>query len=588
MVRVIRQKSLFERFKDNIHNFKLFGFLGVSTLLIVGTFYLVRQQIEFRQHASDLTSIEYGFNTHLNPTGTGNESNLSLSFFHTTVDALVANQQKWVRLNIVPGHVVGLTSGSNNMSWNETNLQQYDDAISYAKVKGLKVYLLSSTPDFANYFSDTEYTKITTDYFTYLAQRYKGKVDVWQIYNEADTLNYKGYPSPPLPDVSQPYPVNYLSGLKTNIEAAKSAIKSVDPTPLITTNVTGFVLNQTLYDKWNTFFSVIGPSLDILSFDLYPQNTSEINTIKNAIAGVASSYAKPIIIAETGIPTGDGRFDEAAQSSILIQILDQVRPLLPKAILYYQYSDTIQDNNKTEGSFGVVKIDGSQKLSYSTIMQNMNIPPGLLRVETNPTVGVTIQVTSVETNQVVLVKDWGISWEKLKPGNYILTFSNPTNVTIYDKKVIIPQPLTIPISSGSTTTIVADLTTGTLQFTKPDGTTTTITPIITPTYTPTPTSVPPTPTQTPTPTPITKSPLTVATSPSVNATINIVDTATGKIVLTSTRSINTTLPLGNYYVVFGRYSTYRTPTTTGFYIKSGKTTQIIGNYYFGRTSVVYK
>jgi hypothetical protein len=105
---------------------------------------------------------------------------------------------------------------------------------------------------------------------------------------------------------------------------------------------------------------------------------------------------------------------------------------------------------------------------------------------------------------------------------------------------------------------------------------------------PTPTSVPPTPTQTPTPTPITKSPLTVATSPSVNATINIVDTATGKIVLTSTRSINTTLPLGNYYVVFGRYSTYRTPTTTGFYIKSGKTTQIIGNYYFGRTSVVYK
>jgi len=136
MVRVIRQKSLFERFKDNLHNFKLFGFLGVTTLLIVGTFYLVRQQIEFRQHASDLTSIEYGFNTHLNPTGTGNESNLSLSFFHTTVDALVANQQKWVRLNIVPGHVVGLTSGSNNMSWNETNLQQYDDAISYAKSFG--------------------------------------------------------------------------------------------------------------------------------------------------------------------------------------------------------------------------------------------------------------------------------------------------------------------------------------------------------------------------------------------------------------------------------------------------------------------
>ena len=101
----------------------------------------------------------------------------------------------------------------------------------------------------------------------------------------------------------------------------------------------------------------------------------------------------------------------------------------------------------------------------------------------------------------------------------------------------------------------------------------------------------PTPTlmiSTPTPTATTGT-INVTTSPSVNAKITIVDYKSGKIILTGTKSIsNSTLPIGSYYVSFSKYSFYRTPKVTIFYVKANKTTKLIGDYKWGMVYVSYK
>ena len=53
MVREIRSRKLSERIKELSNSFKLFGFMGVMTLVIGVTLYLVTQQQDLRQRASE-------------------------------------------------------------------------------------------------------------------------------------------------------------------------------------------------------------------------------------------------------------------------------------------------------------------------------------------------------------------------------------------------------------------------------------------------------------------------------------------------------------------------------------------------------
>lgn len=113
-----------------------------------------------------------------------------------------------------------------------------------------------------------------------------------------------------------------------------------------------------------------------------------------------------------------------------------------------------------------------------------------------------------------------------------------------------------------------------------------------PQNTPTPTLLPTTPiTLTPTPTPLSTGLLNVKTIPSLAATIKIVNNSTGNVVITSQSSINgAKLNPGQYYVTFSypRTKGFRTPRTTKFTISIGKTTEITGNFYTGKTTITYK
>ena len=257
--------------------------------------------------------------------------------------------------------------------------------------------------------------------------------------------------------------------------------------------------------------------------------------------------------------------------------------------MIYQYSDTLPTTDTTEASFGVVKADGTKKTSYQQIMTALS-NTGLLRVETNPAVGATIAVTSIATNQVVLTKEWGVDWEKLPIGEYKVKFTNPNNLKIYDKEVVLPQDTNVTIKANETTTLTANLTNGTINGVSnpttvpPTAVPATATPI--PTNTPTPTKFP----NSPTPSPKATGLLRVTTSPATAATIKILKT-NGSVVMTSTWSIDwKPLTQGTYYIQFSypRSIGLTTPRTTQFNHYSNKVTEIIGNFKTGRTSISYK
>lgn len=588
MVRVIREKSFRQKISETFHDAKMFIFLALMALGAALTFYLLTQRLDIRQRASGNTVTEYGFNTHLNATsGVGYWENLNLDFFKKTVDDLVANNQKWIRFNLAPWE--SASSGNTTaISWNEVAMQKYDEAIQYADSKGLKIYLVTATPDFANSYSSSDYTETTKKYHSDLATRYKGKIDVWQIFNEADVHNFKGYALISSSELTS----TYLSDFKTNFVAAKNAIKEIDGTVRFTSNVTGYPLDSATYQRWNTFYDILAPELDMLALDIYPRGTSDIPMLDSATIAVASRFSKPVIIAETGFPTGVGRFTETEQATLLSATLDKLRATQPIAILYYQYADTIPTTDITESSFGVVRADGTKKSSYDAVMQTMRIPTGLLRVQTDPAVGATITVTSESTGVAVLTKEWGVDWEKLPIGNYKITFSNPNNLKIYDKDIILPAAITVTIKANETTTVIADLSKGLISGSP----TTTVT-----AQPPTSTPVPPTatlkptatikPTNTPTPSPkATTGLLRVTTSPPTAATIKILN-LNGKVMLTKQWSVDwAPLSSGTYYITFSypRTAGFTTPRSTSFSIYVGKTTEITGNFSTGKTSVLYK
>lgn len=61
MAKVIKNKSFSQKIFSNMHNFKLFAFMGVMTLVVGLTFYLTTQQQDFRQRASDLSYVQNAY-----------------------------------------------------------------------------------------------------------------------------------------------------------------------------------------------------------------------------------------------------------------------------------------------------------------------------------------------------------------------------------------------------------------------------------------------------------------------------------------------------------------------------------------------
>ena len=243
------------------------------------------------------SQIEFGFNTHVHAVKTSEKDNMTLDAFKGDVDRLVAANQKWIRFNFINNGVVQKNPDGSVGFSDKTKV--FDDAITYAKERGLKIALVTNAPESFASLPIDQYTKSAADFYSELAKRYKGKIDTWQIFNEADTHHFRDYH-----DIPAGFEASYLDDLAKVVAASTSAIKSQDQQAKITMNASLWAPDRSIIrGRTVKFFDPLAKYLDIISLDPYPDvyDSNSAQTIPQDIEYFYDKFKKDIVIAEIGI-----------------------------------------------------------------------------------------------------------------------------------------------------------------------------------------------------------------------------------------------------------------------------------------------
>lgn len=302
------------------------------------------------------------------------------------IDELTANKQQWIRFNL-------LSSDFNLQNWDERK-QYVIDVIDYAKSKGLKVMLVTDY-----YPRNKSDNKVAQDapiscfidgwknYMERLGNDLNGKVDLWQIYNEADTHNFRNYSTivgsaPASLPLYSTYE-DYLNDFEKIMEVSSQTLKRINPANKITHNSSGGVSDDWVA-LWFDFWDRMAKHSDIISLDLYPENTDDLNLLWKKIRQMRERYDKPVAIAETGTCSLAPHRSEQKQKDLLLQYITHAKMGNPSMLLLYEIHDEM-DKEKIAGreaiscvkTYGIKYFDHTKKAAFDDVMKLM---------QTNPTI----------------------------------------------------------------------------------------------------------------------------------------------------------------------------------------------------------
>lgn len=339
----------------------LFAFLCFISLLIVLDI-LLNPKI-----SQPNTRKQYGFTTHLYVT---KKTHLDRARFEKTVDELVSHNQKLVRVDIQSWEIAPHGSPT-QIAWNYHAADEYKKALQYAHEKGLDVYLVTYPPSFAKNYSHTDYKNVTHLYYQFLAQTYGEHVLIWQIFNEPDFFRYTDYSPLPIKDYLVPWSSEYTENIGDILEIARTNIKAVSPNALITTNVGGY-MNEESIIRWRVFFNATAKYMDIIAIDIYPTTLQEVTTIPMVIEELRKTYHKPIIISELGYCKSEEKITTDEQRVYYLQSMRILKNLPIWGLIIYQYidSDDAPAASSCKGS-GIIYADGTKKDIYDEVIKEL-------------------------------------------------------------------------------------------------------------------------------------------------------------------------------------------------------------------------
>lgn len=289
----------------------------------------------------------------------GGRPGQSMETFKRDVDGLVAARQTWLRTGL-PNWLLAPSGSGSRVNFDEHQVRLLNEALGYAKSRGLKVYVYAGSPDWMQELSYPQYKTATTLYWSGLAAR-TSNIDVWQLFNEADTSHYKTYEGL-VPSKA------YLAEMRDIIGAGRTAIRAERPQALITTNLSGWPMDDNTEREWNRVLDTIAPSLDVIALDIYTgDNLTEATNLTGRVDRIEARYRKAVIIAEFGLQTqGWTEPDQALYMPAMIRSLKKARPM---AIIAYEYRDT--SAGESFQGFGIVRYDRSSKAAASTVFSLM-------------------------------------------------------------------------------------------------------------------------------------------------------------------------------------------------------------------------
>jgi hypothetical protein len=281
---------------------------------------------------------------------------------------LVAHGQKWIRIGVASWDVQSGGSGT-RINWKAASLRYLDEAIDFVHRSGLKLYLITAEmPSWAESSPLDSYNRSAAAYCAHIAERYKSKISVWQVFNATNQQHYKTHAPVTLSST-------YLREESEVLAHLRGAIKSVDPSILITTNSDGFPLSEDTRENYVAFFDGIQSQLDMIALDLYPATDhAVIKKLGQWIDTFRDRYGKPVAVAEIGLQTCAGCWggDPFTQQEVtLVAAVAELKQADASLVLVYGYRDWGTDPSDGEQNFGIVRFDGTHKPSYDAVMAAM-------------------------------------------------------------------------------------------------------------------------------------------------------------------------------------------------------------------------
>jgi len=267
------------------------------------------------------------------------------------VDILQEHGQNLVRTGIYAWMVAPKVE-----TWSPNKAEFFRVQLDYARERGLAVNMVvPGAPDWAQGFEFDEYRAACTWFWTQMQDSFGDQVDLWQAYNEADHAHYQEF-TPATRDET------YLGEFAQMLGIARE-ILGRDGVP-VTTNLTGWPLNDDREQEWYLVLDAIEDQLDLISIDLYPaDDEDEIALLGERMDRVRERYGKPIFVAEIGLQTTPGSWTEPEQQQHVTAAIEQLRTVELWGIALY----TLRDHEE-QAAFGIVNSDGSKKLGFDDVM----------------------------------------------------------------------------------------------------------------------------------------------------------------------------------------------------------------------------
>lgn len=289
------------------------------------------------------------------------------------IDRIAANGGQWVRWGIDSGEVTS-GGGVGTVTWYTPGLTMNDQAIAYARSKGVNVCLIMTYPPHASGYSFANFKSTAEAYWTFLANRWAGQIGLWHIFNESNGSHYQTFAGMPFSTTTaNNFPAGYLSELATLIGSARSIIKAAAPGALVSTSLEGYPMSDDISAEWGYYLDVVSPVLDVISLHIYPDDYApEIAAMGTRAAAVRNIYGKPVFVTEFGLPTIG--WTEAQQSTYVTQMVASLKSGQVKAMMLYTLRDLSSTPTGGIDAFGIIKNNGTPKAGYATIMAAMGGP----------------------------------------------------------------------------------------------------------------------------------------------------------------------------------------------------------------------
>jgi hypothetical protein len=340
---------------------RLCGTIGLL-LCVTATALGILTSADLPSHAATGPTPGVGFTLHTLYMST--LGRFDLPTFEANVHELAAQHMQWIRVDLWPD-VVAPSGTVQSIHWNAANLATYDQALSYAKQMGLKVYLDTSVPNYTREYTESDYLAVAQMYYQAIAARYHSYVDMWQIANEPNWSDFRDSSKP----LQQPYSMSYVQSFDRLLAFARRAIKAAAPSAPVAINLT---LSNSVPMNVNPFLSVTAPHIDVIGVDSYPG--MRVDLLDRAVAemkGLEQRYHKPTMVVETGLCSATYGAD--GQSTYIPVYISHFLMAHPLAVLIYLYQDSPKWTSVSacDKTYGLVDVTGKDKPSFGLVFRDI-------------------------------------------------------------------------------------------------------------------------------------------------------------------------------------------------------------------------